>query len=469
MSGARVPTAARLAYAAPAFAMAVIGIPVYVYVPKFYTDVVGVDVVLVGLVLLGARLFDAVTDPLAGWLSDRTRSRFGRRRPWIVAASLPLALALAALFNPPAAGGAIPALWLAFGIFALFLCFTAASVPYEALGPELTFDYHERTSLLGLRDGALLAGTLFAAAVPSAIAVALGEPTESPGRGTFAWMALLFAPLLVAACVVCAVALRERARHHSAAADAFGGLRLILSNRPFRVLLISYTVAALGSNLPATLLLYYVQYVLESDRAGLFLVLYFVAGIAFLPGWIALSRRFGKKRAWLAGMAVNTGAFSGVFFLGPGDELAYGLLVVLSGVGLGATLAIPSSMQADVIDYDELRSGERREGRYVGIWSVAKKLAAALGVGVALLVFGSSGYAPNVQQSEEVRFALRSLYALVPCLCNIVAFVIALAYPIDADTHREIRAEIDAGRVGADARDPLATGVLRPAAEGGAP
>jgi GPH family glycoside/pentoside/hexuronide:cation symporter len=132
------------------------------------------------------------------------------------------------------------------------------------------------------------------------------------------------------------------------------------------ILLAAYTISAIGSNLPATLILYYVQYVLGSGQADLFLLLYFVTGVLLLPVWVRLAHRFGKKETWVASMAVNTGAFIGVFFLGPGDTLIYGVLVILSGVGFGATLALPSAIQADVIDYDELKTGRRREGQYIG-------------------------------------------------------------------------------------------------------
>lgn len=137
------------------------------------------------------------------------------------------------------------------------------------------------------------------------------------------------------------------------------------------------------------------------------------------------------------------------------DTGPYGVLVVFSGVGLGATLAIPSSMQADVIDYDEVVSGERREGQYVGIWSLFRKLAATAGVGAALVAFGSAGYEPNVQQSADVQLALRLLYCGVPCACNALAFAIALAYPIDRERHRAILAAVAARRRGLAVADPL--------------
>ena len=144
-----------------------------------------------------------------------------------------------------------------------------------------------------------------------------------------------------------------------------------------------------------------------------------------------------------------------MFFLGPGDTLIYGILVFISGIGFGATLAIPSAIQADVIDYDELLTGERREGQYIGLWSIAKKLAAAIGVGIGLLVLGWAGYTPNSEQSETVRLTLRPLYALVPSICNIIAFGIALSYPISSNVHRDIKVAISDRRKGHIVHNPL--------------
>jgi GPH family glycoside/pentoside/hexuronide:cation symporter len=456
---ASVPAAKRLAYAAPAFALAVVGIPVYVYIPKLYTDVVRVEVALVGVILMAARLFDAVTDPAVGYVSDRTRTRWGRRRPYLLGASIPLALSLLWLFVPPEAGSPFGSIWLAAGIFSVFFFWTLVTVPYESLGPELSFQYDERTAILGLRDGMLLAGTLAAAAAPALLGAAVGDP-GGEGRETFLWMAVVYGPLVVAACAWCTLAVRERVIRASVKSSFWVRLEGVRRNRPFLILLASYTISALGSNLPATLILYYVEYVLESDLASLFLVLYLATGIAMLPAWVALSRRIGKKPSWLWAMAINSGAFAGVFTLGPGDALAYGILVVLSGAGLGATLALPSSMQADVIDYDELLTGERREGQYVGLWSIARKLAAALGVGTALVVLGTAGYQPSVEQTPDVRLTLRVLYCLVPCACNAIAFAVALAYPIDQARHRAIRRGVEARQQGRPVADPLRPGVV---------
>ena len=142
MTTRTAPLHIRLAYAMPAFALAIIGIPVYVYIPKFYTDVVGIDIAAAGLLLFGVRIFDALTDPVMGTLSDNTRSRFGRRRPYILMGSVLIAAALIFLFNPPAADPKWSTLWFAGWIYALFLFWTLVAVPYESLGPEITFDYN---------------------------------------------------------------------------------------------------------------------------------------------------------------------------------------------------------------------------------------------------------------------------------------------------------------------------------------
>lgn len=453
----RVPLMKKIAYAAPAYALAVIGIPVYVYIPKFYTDVVGINVILLGYILFSVRIFDAVSDPVIGYLSDRTHTKYGRRRPYIVVGAVFVAMAMYLLFNPPQASPQFETVWFGVFIYALFLFWTVVTVPYESLGPEITFDYHERTSLFGLRDGFLIAGTLAAASAPALVQWVFGLPQDPAGeRAKFFWISVMYAPLLVGTAMWCALAIKERGYQPSSSNLGLrAGLRQVARNRPFMILLVAYTISAIGNNLPATLILFYVQYVLQSQWADFFLVLYFITGILFLPGWIYISRRTGKKAAWLVSMAVNSGAFLGVFFLGPGDAWIYGILVALSGIGFGATLALPSAIQADVIDYDELLTGERREGQYIGWWSISKKLAAAVGIGAGLAILGMAGYVPNTTQTFEVQLALRVLYALVPSLFNLIGLAVALAYPISDQVHAGIKEAIANKRAGRDYLNPL--------------
>jgi GPH family glycoside/pentoside/hexuronide:cation symporter len=453
----RIALSDKLAYAAPAFALAVVGIPVYVYIPKFYTDVVGINITVLGYLLFSVRIFDAVTDTAIGYISDRTLTRFGRRRPFIAVGSVLVALAMYMLFNPPAASASFETVWFGLTVYLLFLFWTAVVVPFESLGPEITYDYNERTSLFGMRDGFLIAGTLAAASSPAFVQWLFGLSADADGeRSKFFWIAVIYAPLLIGTCWWCALSIRERQPAvKSKSIGYWASLRQVTQNRPFVILLIAYTISAIGNNLPATLILFYVEYVLQSQIADFFLMLYFVTGIVFLPAWIVISRRTGKKAAWLGSMTINTGAFVGVFFLGPGDAAIYGVLVFISGIGFGATLAIPSAIQADVIDYDELLTGKRREGQYIGLWSISKKIAAAVGVGAGLSILGMAGYTPNTEQPAEVRMTLRVLYALIPSLCNIVAIVIAFAYPISSRIHGDIRKAIARRQAGLPATNPL--------------
>ncbi len=452
-----IPLYKKIAYAAPAYALAVVGIPIYVYIPKFYTDIVGINVMIMGYVLLSVRIFDAITDPAIGFISDRTKTPFGRRRPYIAVGSFFVALSMYFLFNPPEASSSFSVLWFGVCIYALFFFWTLVSVPYESLGPEITFDYNERISLFGVRDGFLIAGTLAAASSPALVEWLFNLSDTAQGeRAKFFWIAVIYAPLVIGFSWWCVISIKELPHKRvNRPVGVMKGLGQMARNRPFIILLIAYTISAIGNNLPATLILFYVEYVLQSNLADFFLLIYFATGIIFLPGWIWISRKIGKKPAWLASMAVNTGAFFGVFFLGPGDAVIYGVLVALSGVGFGATLAIPSAIQADVIDYDEWLTGERREGQYIGLWSISKKLAAAVGVGAGLSILGAAGYAPNVEQSEQVKLLLRTLYALVPSLCNLIAIFIALAYPISSKIHQNIRKAIDDRNKGIFAANPL--------------
>lgn len=437
--------ATKLAYAFPALTLAVIGIPVYVFLPKFYTDTMGINISAIGILLLTVRLFDAVTDPVIGYVSDSVSTAFGRRRPFIALGAVGLSISIIFLFIPPVSSGSDVTFHFGFWLFSLFFFWTLITIPYESLGPELTTDYHERTTLFGLRDGFLILGTLFAAASPGLIDQAMSLFDHTPTENDrFSIMAYIYAPIIVISAAICVWKIRETsAAINSWNTAFFKGIFDVLKNRPFLILLAGYTISAFGSNLPATLILYYVEYVLQAENAEGFLLVYFLTGILFLPLWVAISRKIGKRNAWIMSMVINTGAFAGVFFLGPGDEAVYGVLVCISGIGFGAGLALPSSIQADVIDYDELMTGKRREGRYIGLWSIAKKLSAALGIGIGLLLLGNAGYQPNVEQGKEAADMLRILYALVPCLCNAVSILILCFYPITEKYHAQIRKEIE--------------------------
>lgn len=419
------------AYALPAFALAVVGIPIYIYIPKFYTDTLGLPVSLAGISLLAIRAFDAITDPLMGFISDRTRTPMGRRRPYLLAGSTLLSMAILALFHPPDLDARNLSIWFVISLALVFLFWTVTVVPYEALGPELTRDVHTRTVLFSARDGALIAGTMVAASIPVAIRAAFSSGgSDADDKTLFLTMALICIPLIIGCCLICFFAVKEKLPRGTPEATSLSQVLETFKNRPFVILISAFAFGAIAAQMPATLILFYVEHVLRSSRAEIFLLIYFVTGIFCLPFWVSLAKHTGKKRAWMGAMLINTGAFFFVFWLGQGDELWYGILVCLSGVGFGAGLALPSALTADVIDYDASLSGQRREGQYVGVFSVAKKMAGAAGAGIGLWILGIAGYVPGQPQSDDVIFALRILYALVPCILSIAGLIIAGFYPL---------------------------------------
>lgn len=399
------------------------GLIFYVYLPKFYAESFGINLTFLGGVILASRIFDAVLDPTIGALSDSTRSRLGRRHSWIAWSTLPLVFSFSALLAPSYFGAPLQYLdlWMCLGTFIFFIFWTAFVVPYESLGTELTTDQQQNTSIFAWRDGALTAGNIVGATLPlvfggAFIAMQNNQPL------LFLSIAIFLGVLLIACSLTCILNVPKPVIDD---AQRPGLPKLVeilslLKFTPFRTLLISYTIMGFGAALPATLILFYVQDVLGSANGGIYLILYLIIGLIFFPLWPALAKRISKKSTYLLSIGVNTGAFIGVLLLGSGDEIVYAILVAVSGIGLGGTLALPSSMQADSIQLYERIYGMRREGQFIGLWSIAKKLTAALGAGVALPILDFAGYiagSPTPSSSST----LSILYAGIPCICNVVA------------------------------------------------
>jgi GPH family glycoside/pentoside/hexuronide:cation symporter len=437
------------AYGAPGLVLAALALTFYVFLPKYYADVIGIDLTVLGVVVLFSRVWDAVIDPAIGALSDRTRSRWGRRRPWMIAGAAPLAVCFVLLVVLPRAAEdpLVEGLYLGALTFLFFLFWTMVTVPYEALGAELSFNYDERSRLLGTREAAVLAGTLVAAVIPIVVGVGADLTGDLAGeRARYLDIALIYTLLVTVLIGACVLVVPERRWAESQRPEAFlRNLAGIWHNRPFRILLGAYAVTALGFSVAATVILFYVQYVLGSAAGPLFLAVYLGIGTATVPFWIFLARRLEKRRAWLIALGVNTVAFIPALLLGRGDAVIFGVIVVTSALGVGGVMAIPPSMQADTIDYDEWTTGTRREGEYIGFWSIVKKLAAALSAGLAFPILDFSGYMPGSgQQAPAAIWALRLLYVGTPSLCNLIAIGIAWRYPIDRVTHEMIRDEIEA-------------------------
>ena len=452
----------KLVYSAPTFAGAAVAIPILIHMPKFYSDTVLVPVGYIAIAIAVARALDAIIDPAIGWLSDRTETRLGRRRPYLLIGAPLCALALYFLFSPPAALAPSQAgVW--FGVaFALYFFFHAVyEIPYLGMGAELTSDYHERTSLFGWRTAFLILGTIVATVMPAVLTKSLGV------RGAMSALGALFGGLLVALYLLLVLRVRERPRavRHTPSA-LVPGVRVALRNRPFMILLLTFVIASLPSAIPALLLPFYTDYVIRPENAlntyTMFLFLYFGCGFAFVPMWVALARRYGKLPTWLASFAVGISAGIGLFFAGQGDVLWVALLHVWAGIAFGTSFLLLPAMQADVIDYDELYTGQRREAQFTAFWAMVPKFVAIPGAALPIALLAMIGYVPNQPQTPAVLLGIRVLYALVPATFGAIAFFMARRYPIDEKTHAAIRAGVEAHARGESATDPLTGRVIPP-------
>lgn len=399
------------AYAAAALPLAAAALPVYVHAPKFYAGL-GLDLALIGVLLLAVRLLDAVSDPLLGLLADRVPQRWGGRKAMLAAAVPVIAAGMLLLFHPPAGGSGL-ASWLVLSLILVYLGLSAASISYFALGSAWSRDYAERTRITAARGAAALAGVLLAAALPEWLARQYGS---AAGLGLFS---MVYAPLLAAAVALTVLAGPRAAPVAGSTPWRLRDVLRPLCNPRFMRLAAIFLVNGVAAAIPATLVLFYVADVLQRpDLTALFLALYFIAGAAGMPAWVRIAAHAGKARAWLLAMVLAVAAFIWAWFLGPGEVAAFAMVCVLSGLAFGADLALPASMLADVIDDDEGRNG-RPDGAYFGLWHLLEKLALALAAGLALPLLQVLGYVPGT--AAAAGSALPWVYALLPCAIKLAA------------------------------------------------
>ncbi len=462
----------KLIYGAPSVAGAAMAIPVAIHVNPFYSDTVLVPLAWVALAAALARVLDAIIDPFVGWLSDHTHTRWGRRRPRIALATPVAALVFIALFTPPtwlSTSGA--AVWFGTTLMLFFILNMLYGLPHAALGPELTLDYHERSSLFSWREGFALIGTLVAASVPGILTNVLGMEQ----RRAFALMALNYAALMVVLYWLLVLRVRERPDFVARKSNPLvPGVRRSLRNRPFSVLFTCYAVASIPGAIPGLLMPYFNRYLLNAPPIEqkvadgwltIFLIAYFLSGLLCLPLWLALAKRVGKLNAWLTSFVMGVTGGLSLFFLGPGDNFACLALIIWSGSSFGAGLFLPPTIQADVIDYDELHTGKRREAQYLALWGLVPKFIVIPSASLPLALLAWLGYQPNLPQSPEVLFAIRAVFALTPSAFSIAAFFIAWRFPISETVHRAILAGVAAHGRGETAIDPLTNQLLAPPAD----
>jgi GPH family glycoside/pentoside/hexuronide:cation symporter len=419
-------------YALPTLGMTMMHWLIMVFLLKYSTDTIGVAPVVVGLLFAAGRLWDAASDPVAGWASDRTRSRFGRRRPWMIFAAIPLALAFAALWNPPTGLGPERApLWLGCCLFLFFGALTASRIPYLALGAELTMNHHERTRLSAARIGAEIVGIFCAMGALHAI-------ENAASTRQVAGLVATGVGILAASCLGAAgLGLKEVAGHQGRGAmSPLAAVRDVMRNPHARRLTAALVFAELGLGSLLVAIPFITEHFGQPGTSAIRILGFIVPFALAVPLWIPLSRRFGKARCYTAASGLCAAAFLLLGYIGFESLVLSLLCMLLIGVSQAALRTFPDSIKADIVDWDEAHTGERKEGAYFAAWDLADKAAGAISVG--LVGFAIQGAEGGISL-DGIKLATSTL----PAVFLLLAMLALLGFRLDAGEHARLRARID--------------------------
>lgn len=485
-------------YAAPATPLALAGLPIAVYLPVIYADSdgFGLSLAVVAVLITLSRFTDVITDPLIGFLSDRLRTRWGRRKPFVLIGTPIYAAGMWLLFITPDGfedvtflswtfSGGYP--WMFCMMSLLYLGSTIKDLPYSAWGAELSRNYHERTLIMSWRESFNVAGALISAFIPAVILLfGYTKPTDAV-YVLVTGMCILM-PVLVTNALINVPEFPVMART-TERIPLIAGLKVVLKNRPYIFLIIIFAFSSIGSAMTNSLSFFFVKHVLVAgDLYGLYLAPYFVCQLAAIPLWFKLSRKIGKHRATMCAIgwyalwscfipliAISPPEWYAVFqiprlfeflphathqsivayFDGieTGKFLFFIIIMCLKGSAIGALSALPSAMAADVVDIDTATTGEQRAGAYFSIWSMVRKAAYALGVtiGLSLAVYFGFDSLADPRSTTNTDFALlmvACIYSVFPALFQFIGMPLLWIYPLTEAKLKEIQAEIERKKAG---------------------
>jgi GPH family glycoside/pentoside/hexuronide:cation symporter len=445
----KLPLGRKIGYGVSELGTSATEVIIRLYLLIFFTDVVGLSPRLAGYAVALGVVWDAVTDPLMGTISDMTRTRWGRRRPYIAFGGIILALALTLLFSPPALSTQLSRFFYLLLCYMLVnTCMTVIAVPHAALGRELTFDANERTEVYGFRllfgNLGFLAGTvlpgLMLARLPEGAGAAARTAAHSRAAGMISIMIVLAAFTTF---------FSTRGKDRSPAASArqrkdrlFSALATVMGNRIFLPLLAAYFVATVGLAINSATALYYYRYRLRLPEGDIQLVLavFILVFCVSLVLWVLVSRKLGKKMpAFWASLSLGVMTAAVYPFLPP---LRVGPVLAVAVVGgfLVGSIVLLESLVADTVDFDELVTGRKREGAYFGFWKMSAKIARACAIAVAGNLLHVIGYVPNETQLPAVSAKLALIFGPGVGFFVIAGAVVFLFMPLTNEKHRRIQA-----------------------------
>tara|TARA_R110002072_G_scaffold13418_13_gene56327 strand:- start:246 stop:1676 length:1431 start_codon:yes stop_codon:yes gene_type:complete len=435
------------AYAAPGIGFRMMGFLFATFLMKFSTDVLLIAPAAMGSLIAASRLWDAFSDPMVGYLSDNTKSRYGRRRIWLYFSAIPMGLGMIMMWSPPTfLEGVQLIVWMGVALLVYETASTAFYVPHGALGMELTPNHHERTRLFGYTHmiGAVGAG------LGLLFVYLLGSAED---QRVMAFVLSMIAGISVTGLVLGSTAiLPERTEFQNRGSSSpFKSFADVFRNPHAFLLLIVFGIETFGAATIGLLVPYLVDYVIPAEAMPFSKATYFTAILAtytipqfaFTPIWIRIARYTGKKQLWAFSMWLSSAIFVGYFFA-LHEPLLIWLLSFLLGVTGGISAVVAPSIQADIIDYDEYLTGERKEGSYLAVWNLIRKGAASITALVTGFTLQLSGFEPNVVQSEETQFALRALFSLLPATCYFIGATLFIKFALNEAEHARVRKVIDA-------------------------
>jgi GPH family glycoside/pentoside/hexuronide:cation symporter len=410
---------------------------------NFLTDEVRLSAALAGTALLVGKIWDAVIDPFIGHFSDHTRSRWGRRRPYLLIFAIPLGAAFVLMFRNPGiedqAGKFIWAL-LTYVFFCTVYSFT--NIPYNSLLPEMTSDYNQRTIISGFKQGFAVIGTLLGAGAAMPIMALIAGRTAG-----FVGMSAVFGFLAALSLLVTFFSVKEPAfQEKPPGENVVKSLKDVITNRPYLFLLGAWFTNSTAVAILQTMLIYFYKYILR-DEAGVTLgmITLLLMTMLTIPVWVWITKRIGKKTAYAAGMTLTLLTVLGVAFIG--DRLGTGgtlVLMALAGVGFSSHYVLPWAMAPDTIEYGYARSGVRREGIYYSVWTFVIALGGAFAGFLVGQGLGLSGYVPDALQSASSILGIRLLIGPLPVLLILLGNLALFLYPLNQKRYEEVQAQIRA-------------------------
>ena len=434
-----------LAYSLPAVAVNFSFVLFISYINKYAIDVLLVAPLAMGLIFGAARLWDAIVDPFLGVWSDRTEHAWGRRRPWMAASAIPMAVTGWMVWAPPASlEGAQLIAWMAFAVFAFNLAVTVFYIPHQALGAELTTDTHAVSRVFAWRQAAIYVGMIGC--------LVFGMPAlmkSSDPRSLATIFAIGSGAVIVVTIAISVALLREPVgNRRRGSASNLSVARDLWKNQYSRRLLAMVFIEHVGTGASMVVAPFLIQYVLGMrERTGDVFMFYVGSSLLSLPLWVWLARRIGKKATWFVGLGLGIAGYACLFFIGPGELRWMQMVVTLTGTSSACGNVIAQSILADVVDVDELETGERKEGAYYSTFTFLLKASSGVMAMITGFTLTAVGFVPNdPAPSELVRLAIKSLNSLPPLLSLAVGAVMLIGFGLNAEKHAEVRRALDARR-----------------------